>query len=490
MSKSTLKRNLGLQTFYQIVITITPLITSPYLSRVLRPEGLGVYSYTQSLVNCFMLFAMLGFVNYGTRAIATTRHDSKRRLVFWEIYHLQFFIGIISTICFLFFALSQSEISHFLLFQIFWVVGCIFDATWYFFGREDFKTTVLRNLIIKMLTIVSIFIFVRDPSDIGKYILIMSLSHLISSIVIWPKILKSEKYSRFTWEGSRKHIKPVLILFVPILAMSIYTIMDKMMLGALSDSMQSGYYYNSDKIVNIPLGIINGIGTVMLARISAEKANRGNDNAIKLIKKSMKIIICASVVLCFGIAAVSNDFIPLFFGDGYDPCINLVKLFSIVIIMKTISSILRTQYLVPFKKEKIFIISVATGSIANIIANLILIKLCNLGALGATIGTLVAEFIVSSLELILISKHVNFLPDVAKIVPYSIIGAIMLLIVMFVSASVHINIFVKIILEIIIGGAAFVAMMYLFLKIRDEETLVLFMNLIPKKWRKNEKNHR
>lgn len=478
MNNKTIK-NIGFQTIYQIIVTITPLITSPYLSRVLHPEGMGIFSYTQSIVNYFMLFAMLGFINYGTRSIASRKNKIDKNKTFSEIYSIQFVAGTISLLLFIGLSILYKGYSQYLLLQSFWILGCIADISWYYFGNENFKTTVTRNLFVKIVSIIAIFIFVKTPEDLWKYILIMSLGHAVSAIILWPKLLKEQKFQKPKWESTKKHIKPIMVLFVPILAMSVYTIMDKTMLGALSTNSENGYYYNSDKIVNIPLGIITGIGTVMLAKIATYKSKESEDATKKLIKKTIAPILCAAIALAFGIAAIAKDFVPFFFGEEYTACIILVQIFSVVIVLKTISNIIRTQYLVPFNREKVFITSVTIGAISNLIANYMLIYLLKLGALGATIGTLIAEIIVTVIELALIKKELNITIELAKTIPFIINGFTMLLAVICISLSLNINIVAKIIIEILVGAAIYAILSSIYIYLFDRKTFLLIKALLP-----------
>ena len=346
--------------------------------------------------------------------------------------------------------------------QSFWILGCIADISWYYFGNENFKTTVTRNLFVKIVSIIAIFIFVKTPEDLWKYILIMSLGHAVSAIILWPKLLKEQKFQKPKWESTKKHIKPIMVLFVPILAMSVYTIMDKTMLGALSTNSENGYYYNSDKIVNIPLGIITGIGTVMLAKIATYKSKESEDATKKLIKKTIAPILCAAIALAFGIAAIAKDFVPFFFGEEYTACIILVQIFSVVIVLKTISNIIRTQYLVPFNREKVFITSVTIGAISNLIANYML-----------------AEIIVTVIELALIKKELNITIELAKTIPFIINGFTMLLAVICISLSLNINIVAKIIIEILVGAAIYAILSSIYIYLFDRKTFLLIKALLP-----------
>ena len=471
MAKS-LKKNLTYQTIYQVLTTLTPLITSPYLSRTLGAKGLGIYSFTQSMVNYFLLFAMLGFINYGTRTIALCKNEEEENKSFCEIYTLQIICSIISLSLYILWILLYDYIKLYMVLQSFWIISCLFDVTWYFFGKEEYKTTVIRNIIIKILTICAIILFVKNSSDVGIYILIMSLSTLISQIALWIILLKKIKFKKISInEALKKHFKPVIVLFIPYLAMSIYHIMDKTMLGILSTSEQSGFYYNSDKIVNIPLGILNGLGTVMLSRMSIlQKEENSSEKITQLINLSISGITCACVSFSFGIAAISKDFIPFFFGKGYDACINLTMIFAIVILFKSITNIMQSQYMIPFKKERELTICVIIGAIINLISNYILIKVCNLGALGATIGTLIAEMVVMIAQIIVVNKKIKILKSFTNLIAYIVFGIIMFVIIRYIS-NINVNIVIKLLTEILIGGTVYVTLIYVFLKLTKNELL-------------------
>ena len=465
-----LKKNLGFQTIYQILTTIIPLITSPYISRCLGASNLGIYSYTHSIVNYFMLFAMLGFVNYGSRSIAMCKTKLEENKTFLEIYFLQLFFTLIMSILYFILIIFVKNNSIIFLLQSFYLLSCFLDVSWYFFGKEEFKTTVTRNIIIKIINVAAIFIFVKNSNDLWKYVIIMSFGTFLSQSILWGLLLKRLKFEIPKFKDVRKHLKAVLILFIPILAMSVYHIMDKTMLGLLSTYSQSGYYYNADKVINIPMGIITGLGVVMLPKMSSLKSKGEYEKSYKLLKLSISGIMCFSVAMAFGIAAISKEFVPIFFGKGFDECIVLIQILSLVILFKTISHILRTQYMIPEKKEKIFIFSVVVGSIINLIANYILIKVLNLGALGAVIGTLIAESTVCIIQVVLVNKNIKIISTILKTMIYILFGFIMFMCVRFVSL-LHINLLIKVCLEIIVGGGIYLILCYLYLKLIKSELL-------------------
>ena len=251
---SSIKKNLGMQTAFQMLNTCLPLITAPYLSRTLGATSLGVYSFTSSIVSYFTLFAMLGTVNYGTRTVAAVKENKEERSkCFWGIFMLQLFVTALCLVAYVIYMIFICKDNY----VIAWIQGitiicCCFDINWLFFGVENFKITVTRSMIIKIVTVVLILLMVKTKEDLWVYTLIMAMGTLISQIVLWVYVPRYISYSRISIKDILVHIKPNIILFIPLLAMSVYHIMDKTMLGILSSYEQNGFYYNADKLLTSP----------------------------------------------------------------------------------------------------------------------------------------------------------------------------------------------------------------------------------------------
>lgn len=466
-----LKKNLGYQTIYQILNTCIPLITSPYLARVLGAEKQGIFSYTQSIINYFTLFAMLGIVNYGTVAIADCGDDkNKRSKTFWNIYAFQIICTLISMCIYIFYLIkicSQNKLIAFL--QIFYLFGSLVDINWLFFGVEKFKITVSRNIVIRLCSVVLILATVKSPSDLWIYTLIMAGSTFLSNSILWfftSKEININEIKEISSQEIIKHIKPILVLFLPLMAISVYHIMDKTMLGLLSTYTQVGYYYNADKIINIPIGVITGVGTVILPRITSLNKEGKQEEAEKLFLLSIELIIVVSTAMACGISAVSKEFTPLFFGQGYDSCIILIIALSPVLVLKGLSDTARMQYLIPNHKEKIFIESVVCGALVNLIVNWILIV--RLDALGAVIGTLAAEFVSCVLQYAKMNKYISCSTSIFKSTIYLIFGLIMVFTVRIASTLFDGGI-LGLLFEIFIGAITYSVMCIGYWKITNSE---------------------
>ncbi len=454
---SKVKRNLGYQTLYQILVTCMPLITAPYLSRVLGTHQLGVFSFTNSIVSYFCLFAILGCVNYGSRSIATCGDNKElRSITFWEIYLLQFtstFICFMAFVIYLVLFCYENQII--VLIQGINILAVFTDFNWLYFGVEDFKITVTRSSIIKVTAVVLILLLVKSPNDLWVYTLIMTASTFISNIILWSFVKKYVSVSaikKVKLAGIKKHIKPNLKLFVPLMAMQIYHVMDKTMLGAMGTYDDSGFYYNADKVVSIPVGIITGFCTTMLPRISV-LIGKGNDKkSTEYFIQSIKVIGMTSIAMALGIAAIANEFIPFFFGDGYESCIVLVILLAPVLVIKGYCYVARMLYLIPHHLEHVYTGSVIVGAIVNLLANLLLIP--HLGAIGAVIGTVMAEFSACLWQFIQMRKYIRFFKGLLQSFIYIPFGLLMFIAVRLSSCISSVRI-LSILIEIAIGAICY-----------------------------------
>ena len=404
---------------------------------------------------------MLGTINYGTRSIAESKHDKRvMSTVFWSIYTLQFIMSIIASVAYAayyFFICKDNKVI--VLLQGILLFSCFFDISWLYFGVEDFVVTVTRSIVIKVLSVLLIIFLVQSKSDLWKYTLIIQGGTLLSQVVLWTKIGKHVNFVRIKDLDITKHIKPNLVLFVPLLAMSVYHYMDKTMLGYLSTFEQSGYYYNSDKVINIPLGILNGLGTVMLPRMTSLINEKKRNEADNLFVISLEGIGLLTIAMSFGIAGVAKDFIPLFYGPGYEPCILLTVLFTPILVIKSYSVTVRTQYLIPLGLEKDFTISVILGAIVNVFFNLLLIP--KYGAVGAVIGTFLAELSSCIFQFWAIRKEISIRRCVHSFPMYLVFGIIMVILVDISTLKIQSH-FIGLFLGIIVGVVSYICLCMVF----------------------------
>lgn len=456
-SDKNVKINFIYSTIYQMLAIITPLITSPYVSRVLGSEGVGAYSYTYSIASIFALFGMLGVNNYGNRTIASCCDDKEERSgIFWNIWFVQLVMTLITVIIYLIYLTCVCEKRFYVVsyIEMLVVISSMLDINWYFFGMEEFKITVTRNIIIKILSVILIITCVKQRADVWLYTLIVVGCAFVSNLVLWPFLKKEVVFCRPDLNEAKKHIKPMLVLFIPVVAISIYRKMDKMMLGSMSTMVQSGYYENVEKIINIPSGVITALGTVMLPRMSYLFAKGESKQSQRYIRLSMEFVCFLSFAMAFGIAGIAQEFAPFFFGEEFQDVGILIIAISPTIVFSAWANVIRTQYLIPNHEDKSYVISVCIGAAVNFVTNYLLISL--LGAMGAVIGTVLAELSVMIYQTYVVRKELEISLYLKNGIFYLLAG-----IVMFITIRLSVKIFtiqsnlILILFEICLGGMCY-----------------------------------
>lgn len=459
---SSLKKNIVYQICYEVLIFILPLITAPYISRVLGASQLGVYSYSYSIVYYFQLFATLGLKYYGTRKIAESKNSPEvlnRAFTSITIFHTCLsIVMLILYVCYcLFLAGEYKEIA---LIQCFNIGAALLDINWLFFGLEKFKITVTRNTIIKILTAVLVFLFVKTREDLWKYTLIMSLGLFFSQLVVWGFAFKYVKFVKVTFREVINHFKPMLVLFVPIIATSILKYMDKIMLGVMSVDAEVGFYDNAYKIAEMPTALIIAFGTVMLPRISNLMSTGKSHISEQYNVISYRYLMCLAIGMSFGLYAIADDFAVIFFGQEFEKCGILIKIMAMGIPFTAYSNITRTQYLMPNNKDKIYMRSTVLGMFINLVINLILIV--KFESVGVAIATLISEIAITLYQILAIQKEKNQIPYIKSFLFFIIPGIIMVLLIENVFKFLGISV-VSLILEVLTGALIYIIVCVIYL---------------------------
>ncbi|MEH7454258.1 oligosaccharide flippase family protein [Gottfriedia acidiceleris] len=472
ISGESLKKNVIYNICYQILILILPLITAPYISRVLSSDNVGAYSYTQAFANYFVLFAMLGVNNYGNRIIAQVRDDRKKlSSTFWEIYTLQLALTIfVSTAYLLYVSTFVNGNRLIYILQFIYVISAAFDINWFCFGLEKFKITVTRNAIIKSLVAAAIFIYVNSTSDLDIYTFIMASGILVSQIVIWPFVIKQVDFVKPSIKGIVRHIKPNLVLFVPVVAISLYNIMNKIMLGIFSTSSEVGYYDYAQKIVEVPIAIILALGTVMMPRMSNLVATGNKERGKELTNKAMLFAILLSTAFAFGLAGIAPIFTPWFYGTSFARSGVFILWLCPVILFKSLAGIIRTQFIIPNEKDSIYILSITSGAIVNLVTNYFLIPIY--AGKGAVIGTVLAEATVCLIQFGKTRHDINFKVYLRDGIILCMVGLVMYLVVHQLS-SFSSSVIITLIVQVCVGGVIYMVLAALYLvKIKKEYSMV------------------
>lgn len=458
---ASIKKNFFYNASYQVLALILPLITTPYISRIMGAENVGIYSYAYSIASYFGLFILLGLNNYGNRTIAGVR-ENKEKLskTFWSIYAMQLLFGIMIVAIYLLYCTFIAQNRLMALIQLFYLISVMLDINWFFFGLEQFKLTVTRNTIIKVLTVTSILCFVKSVNDLYIYAMIMVIGPLISQLYLWLFLRKYISFSKISWNDIIKHIVPNFTLFIPVIAISLYTTMAKILLGSMTNMIEVGYFESANKLTIIPSTAISALGTVMLPRISNMVAHGQHQETMQYLQKSLIVSVFLSISMSLGISAVSQEFVPIFYGSGFQKCEILIPILVLSAIFVSWANVIRTQYLIPYKKDKIYIQSVFLGAIFNILINILLIPM--LQSIGAAIGTLCAEMAVCCYQTFKVRKGLKIKLYLKQSLPFVIFGIIMYVIVIFIPFF-H-SYLMTIIIKVLVGSIIYLTLSGLYYK--------------------------
>ena len=412
---------------YRLFSMLLPLVTAPYLSRVVGTEGVGLYGYAWAISYTFGLIGLLGLENYGPRAIAQSRDDrAALDRTFSSIWQMQLLVAGVTLLvwCGYVAFIASAEKSLALAFTLA-SVSCLVNVDWCLMGLDQFRPIALRNTLAKLLAAAAVFIFVKRPEDLWIYALAWSLSTLLGCTSCFLSLRGQVTFTPVPWKEALRHLKPCAILSISVIAVSVYRQMDKVMIGALSDMHQTGLYENAEKIILCLAGFIAAIGTVMLPKVSRMTAKGLMDDVKKHIDASMELVMCMVCALGFGLASVAPEFAVLFYGEAFADSGLLMILLSFTLLTIGFANVIRTQWVLPQKRDHIFIKSVLTGAAVNVVLNAVLIP--SFGAKGAVIATMAAELAVPVVQFVILRKELPFGRYMKYVLTYSVIGFIMFL---------------------------------------------------------------
>ena len=476
--KVSAKTNYIFNVLYQIFTVIVPLITTPYISRVLGAEGIGTYSYTYSIVRYFLIFAALGTVSYGAKKISVLQDNkNKTSIAFWEIFLLKVILTLIMIFLYYIYAIYFSENRLIAIIQGVYLLGTLFDISWLFQGMEDFKKITIRNFIIKIINIIYIFGVVKTEEDLWKYILGLAFFTVLGSLAMWWKI---DKYiETVEWKKLKpfKHFKPVVELFIPTIATQVYAILDKTMIGMYStNDLENGYYEQAFKVVDMSLMIITTLGTVLMPRVSKEFANNHLENVKKYLEKSYKFVWLLGVPLMLGIIGTIKIFVPVFFGDGYDKVEILLPILTLIYIPMGMNYMTGRQHLISTNQQNKYTKFLIFGGIINVLINFVFIP--KYLSIGAAIGSVVGEICILIMSIFFLQKtgQFDFKKFLKQIYKYVLSGVIMFITLILLQNVLNCN--WKSLFILIITGATLYGLMLLILK--EELIMEILKNVLKK----------
>ena len=443
---------------YQILTIILPIITVPYVTRIFTSEDLGNYGFYNSIVSYFSLFAMLGIGIYGTKQIAAARDVSS---TFWNIYAIQLIASLLALFVYIMTLLSIPKMSGIIPV----ILGIVLftkmiDISWLFTGKEDFKKITLRNTVVKVAGVISIFTFIKSSEDLYLYIFLIVIFDFLGQFVMWIPAKKFIKRPSFDTKIIKKNLHPIVLLFLPQVAISLYVVLDRTLLGLLGSYSDVGIYEQGQKLTSILLTVVSSLGAVMLPRVANLLSERKEKEAQNMVRFSFILYNLIIFPMIFGLIAINEIFVKLFLGQNFQDVkyVLYIIVFNIMFIGWT--NILGYQVLVVRNKNKEFMLSTTIPAIVSVAVNITVIPF--FGYIGASITSVVVEFLVFAIQWYysrnIINKNLLFNKDLAKIICSSLVmfGVVMLCKIMLGFDGI-----VGLVIYLVVGGISYLAMIFL-----------------------------
>ncbi len=461
MKKNSVINNYLYNLSYQIFAVIVPLITTPYVSRVLLSKGVGIYSYTYTIAFAFSLFAALGINQYGQREIAYYQSDIKKRSnIFWELCIIRGCAVLIVLTAYLVSAFCYKGYRGYLLLQGFVVLAVLLDISWFFQGIENFKTVAIRNIAVKIITVICVFIFVKDKSDVGNYILLNSASVFVGNALFLFSLKGNVCKIRFSELCIKRHIKPSFEFFIPLIATQIYSQLDKIMLGAINNSMNdNGYYEQARKITNLLMTTITSLDSVLFSRVSYLYANNEKEKIAKAHKISFHIIMLMIWPMVIGLFVIAGNFVNWFFGPEYDKVVVLLRISCPLIIFMSIGNFVGMQYLSPTGQQNKMTLVYIIAACVNFVLNCLLIR--RWASIGALVASVLAESVSCFLQVMLMKRSDYNFQMMKGVWKYILSSLIMGIAIWYMDNYISVRGWLLTLIEIIIGAFIYIIMLIL-----------------------------
>ena len=426
--EQSMKANVVISTLYQLLTVLTPLITTPYVSGILGAERVGIYSYTAAYEMYFAMFASLGTGAYGLREISRRRKNAADySKTFWEIELMSAMTTAVVLVAWGAWIFFHPEDRIYYCILTISIVAVLFDISWFYMGLEQFRCTVTVNTVCKLFSVAAIFALVRDGNDLPVYIGIMSTTALCANLGMWlylPRFLGA-----FTGKlHFGHHLKETMIYFIPNVATSIYTVLDKSLINIITKSdAQNGYYEQATKIINMLKAVtFTGLNNVFGSRFSYLFEEESYDEIKEKLKLSVGFVLTLGVGMCFGILAVAPYFVPAFFGEGYEGVTPILMILGPMIVVNGISNTLGSQYYTPSGRRRLSTRLLIIGASTNLLLNLVLIR--RMQAVGASIASVVAELVILALYLKFNNGYMT-VGMVLKDIRYKLVAGVAMLLV-------------------------------------------------------------
>lgn len=443
---------------YQLLVIASALVTTPFLARSLGPGALGIYGYIVSVAAIVQTITLLSLYTYGCRQIAYCRDTpSEVNRVFWELFYLRLLLGFIgSVIYFIFAELSQYKI----LFAIYypWIIANIIDVTWLFIGHEDMKIVVFKNIVVKVLCVVCIFVFVGNGGGLLAYLIIMSVNTLLGNLAVYPQLKQYVGKPDVSPGFVFRDFKGALKLFIPEVTPTLTHRINHLTMGqVLNTEDDIAFYDQGEKIVNIPSSLVTAMNSVVMPRIANDHAQQRSRSVEEYVIWAGSAALMIAIPLSVGVASVAERLVPWFFGPGYDRVVPVIQLMSPVIVVDSLIGTIGSQFLTATDGARALNFSNGIGLVINVVLNLLLIP--TTGCVGAVLSTVLARVTILVIQFLATYKSLDYIRIGQSALRYGAASFAMAITIAIVGKLVTGNIICTAI-QIVVGCMTYTAILY------------------------------
>ena len=444
---ASLKKNFGLNLILTFCNYLFPLITYPYVSRVLGVERIGVCNFVDGIVNYFILFSTLGLGSYGVREIAKCKDDFRRRnFVFSNLIAINLIGTIIATIALLCSTLwlpSLQPYKEFLWLGLVKLVFNMFIVEWFFQGLQDFKYITVRSVLIRFLYVISVFIFIHTKEDVILYYGLSVAMTLSNAAINWNY---SRKFRRLTFNGLKikSFLFPVLAFGYYRLLTSMYTSFNLVFLGFTANDKEVGYFATATKLYSILMGVFTAFTTVMVPKVSELLSSGEKEKLQMMANKTFSLLTALSLPIIIISLFCAEDIILILSGPGYEGAYTPFRIVIFLLLIIGMEQISIQQFLMASTSSKSIATVSTIGAATGVILNVLITPY--LGAIGSAISWGLSEFAVLLTGLYLVKQLLGItlpLRDLTKNLLWSIIYVIALFAVHNFHLGVHLNLIIS-----------------------------------------------
>lgn len=423
-SSNKLKFNIVASSVYQLIATIVPIITIPYVTRIFSVEQIGSYNLTYSIVVFASLVSKFGIDTYGVREISKASNNIERDRLYFELFFIQLINSILLFIivnCLFYFFFEHISKSLTVV-QTLLILVNIIDISWFFIGIEAISKTILRNIVTKIFSTTLIFLFVNNASQITLYAFINILGIFLGNVVMIWSSLKILNYKDAKFNLSLIHLKKSFNLFIPKVLNNSYNTIDKTFIEYLSNIENVGLYSEGQKFIKILFSIIEQAFNAISPRMSYYIANKNYSKVLENFSKGLEYCVAFSIIMISGILVVSGYFVDFFYGTGYSQVADVLEILSFALIIVPINGLITSGILIPLSKDYKYRNSTIIMILIGVFFLVIFVP--NYGAKGAAFAYILSQVFMLLYLALSVKELINpliFVKSILKIIFFVIL---------------------------------------------------------------------